>query len=99
MKEHKNGLFRKGITKELAFRKYSLPLSVKTLHLDVCSFDITDSSSTFSKPLKSSVLVALLELDAVDASSAIEVDEHAPTMNAAKRVLSKNTCHISTAST
>lgn len=34
-----------------ACKKKSLPLSVKTLHLDVCILDTTDPSSILRKPL------------------------------------------------
>lgn len=49
-------------SKVLAWRKRSLPLSVYTLHLDVCSFDITDPSSVLRNPatLASSMSFPLL---------------------------------------
>lgn len=51
----------------LACRKYSLPLSVNILHLEVCIFDITEPSSILRNPVilaPSSSVSVLLPFDA-----------------------------------
>ena len=54
----------------LACKNKSLPLSVKTLHLDVCMFDMTEPYSTLRNPITSSPSVPFSELDSVDISFA-----------------------------
>lgn len=53
-----------------ACTKKSLPLSVKTLHLDVCILDTTDPSSILRKPLTSTSTPSSPVVAGVETSSA-----------------------------
>lgn len=61
---------KKGTWKNmLACRKYSLPLSVKILHLDVCIFDFTEPSSIFCSPIMLAPSESFSELLSIDTSA------------------------------
>lgn len=66
----------------LALTKKSLPLSVKTLHFDVCILDTTEPSSINFSP--SSFSVSLSETASVDASFANTGLALMPRINAAQ---------------
>lgn len=66
-----------------ACKNKSLPLSVKTLHLDVCILDTTDPSSILRKPLISISTASLPEVAGVETSSAKAGVTFTPTITAA----------------
>lgn len=61
---------RKVSDKSTTCTKKFLPLSVKTLHLDVCIFEITDPSSIFRKLVRLVPCRSFSELGSTETSSA-----------------------------
>lgn len=73
--------------KKHTFKNKSLPLSVKTRHLDVCMLDITEPSSIFCNPTRLSPSASLPEFDWMETSSAKTVLGLNPKSMAAKSTL------------
>lgn len=83
-----------GAKKVVACINRSLPVSVKTLHLDVCIFETTDPSSILRKPLIVSLLISSSLFKPTETSSAKTVVEFTPRNSTAETTILNHHIHF-----